>query len=85
MPNEVTYVDEHTVVKAVEALYGKGALDISDVLAAIDRLRAVGIVFRELVEPRTRGPRMKTEPKVDAKEKRPLRKTESPKQLENNE
>ena len=67
MPNEVTYVDEKTQTKALTALYGEGALDFGQVLAAVERLQAAGIIFREPIESKPRGPRTKAEQEADKK------------------
>lgn len=65
MPNEVTYVDESTKTKAMKALFGEGALDFGQVLAAVERLEAAGIIFREPVETKPRGRRTKAEDDAD--------------------
>lgn len=68
MPNEVTYVDEQTQTKAMKALFGEGALDFGQVLEAVERLQAAGIIFREPVESKPRGPRTKAEQEEDSKQ-----------------
>lgn len=67
MPNEVTYSDEKTQTKVLKALFGEGALDFDQVLRAIERMQAAGIIFREPVESKPRGPRTKAEQEADAK------------------
>lgn len=69
MPNEVTYVDEQTQTKAMKALFGEGAMTFGEVLDAVERLQAAGIVFREPVESKPRGPRTKAEQEADDKQK----------------
>lgn len=49
MPNGVTYSDEKTLPKVYKALAGDSDLDFPQTLAAVDRLQAAGILFREEV------------------------------------
>jgi len=66
MPNEVTYVDEATQTKAMRALFGNGDLNFDQVLAVIERLQTAGIILREPVESKPRGPRTKAQVEQDA-------------------
>lgn len=65
MPNAVAYSDEKTLPKVYRALAGNGALEFDQVLAAVDRLQAAGILLRE--EPEARAPRTAAEAAADAK------------------
>jgi hypothetical protein len=65
MPNAVTYSDEKTPVKVIKALVGSNDLELDQVLAAMERLQAAGILFRE--EPEARAPRTAAEAAAEAK------------------
>lgn len=65
MPNGVTYSDEKTNNKVIRALMGDKDLDFVQVMDAIDRLQEAGILFREEVETRPRGPRTAAEEAID--------------------
>lgn len=66
MPNGVTYSDEKTIVKAMTAIAGNGALDFPATLACVARLQDAGILFREEAPTVIRGPRTKAEEAADA-------------------
>lgn len=75
MPNEVTYVDEGTQTKAMRAMFGNGDLDFDQVLGILERLNSAGIILREPVESKPRGPRTRAQVEqdnADAAEKRLL-------------
>ena len=65
MPNKNMFIDESTQTKAFKALFGEGALDFAQVLAADERLKAAGIYFAEQAEGRVVGPRTKAEEAAD--------------------
>lgn len=68
MPNKNMFIDESTQTKAFKALFGEGALDFAQVLAADERLKAAGIYFAEQAEGRVVGPRTKAEEAADAQQ-----------------
>jgi hypothetical protein len=47
MPNQTTYVDETTSIKALRALTKDGALDLDQALGAVERLQSAGLLLRE--------------------------------------
>lgn len=64
MPNAVTYSDEKTLPKVLRALMGNDDLEFNQVMGAVDRLQAAGILFREEAE--ARAPRTPAEAAEDA-------------------
>lgn len=65
MPNAVTYSDEKTLPKVLRALMGNDDLEFNQVMGAVDRLQAAGILFREEAE--ARAPRTPAEAAEDAR------------------
>jgi hypothetical protein len=57
MPNGVTYSDEKTFPKALQAIVGNNEMELMAAFAVVNRLQDAGILFREEVPAESRAAR----------------------------